>query len=168
MNCEKCKTAKATLFYADDSGRRHALCASCGEKQNRVTEIVNEEKAEHSNIYFYPVPEKENSSPTYAISIPDNVDLNMNCPVCLTTLSEVKESGCVGCPRCYNVFGEILIPSYSHSSGNTEFKMPRSRKMAIEKKKALAEMKEKMKIAISEENFELAATLRDKIKKIEK
>ena len=30
MNCEKCKQRKATLFFADEGGRRHALCAACG------------------------------------------------------------------------------------------------------------------------------------------
>ena len=30
MNCEKCKQRKATLFFSDEGGRRHALCAACG------------------------------------------------------------------------------------------------------------------------------------------
>ena len=46
-------------------------------------------------------------------------------------------------------------------------RMPSSRRAFIDKKKALEALKADIKVAIEKENYELAASLRDKVKKLE-
>ena len=58
MNCEKCKNKKATVFFADDGGSRHALCASCGAIQGKLGQITSNEKSNETNSPFLILKDK--------------------------------------------------------------------------------------------------------------
>ncbi len=89
----------------------------------------------------------------------------------LSVFEEIVKSGKIGCADCYGKFYEMLLPSIQRIHGKTQH----SGKVAnvIDEKEAvkektkeeiIAELKEEMKTAIEEQNFERAAELRDEIK----
>lgn len=74
-----------------------------------------------------------------------SVNYQLSCSKCGTNLVDFLASGQIGCSHCYQVFkGEIK--SFFHL-GNENYALSR-----------------KLKIAVEEENYEFAATLRDRIK----
>lgn len=167
MNCEKCKNKKATLFYADELGGRHALCAACGAMQGKLGTLhPTEEAPETATVYIPDLTLTALLCGEEPMPLAIDSDLpSLICGRCKLTLDELKKGGHVGCPDCYEVFGDLLFPVLPHS--RLDLRMPASRRKAIERRKAIAELREQIDCAIQNENYELAATLRDKIKSIE-
>jgi protein arginine kinase activator len=172
MNCEKCKNKKATVFYADDGGGQHALCAACAEELGRITRHSRATASDAaSSVGFQPscsildTPTKEYGAIAVFSSRRDGADLK--CPFCSTSLSAVERTGRVGCPECYGVFGELLFPGTLSAETATGARMPRRKKTSIDRRRTVASLKMKIKLAIEAENYELAATIRDEIKKLE-
>jgi len=96
-------------------------------------------------------------------------DLNIVCHNCNTTLAEVKKNGMVGCGHCYDYFDDYLAhyfanPTGSKSKGNRSRGPVRSVLSQAEYKKVL---EKKLADAVSAEDYEEAAVLRDKIKALE-
>ena len=171
MNCENCKKARATVFYADESGRQHSLCASCAKILGKLSQydpsdgevkpnprflpnhniLLLKKSAQIGNIYFTKKDDGNNSV----------------CPYCSTSLSKTIETGRVGCPECYTVFSDLILPSSCTAETAHGAKMPSARRESFERLKSIAELKAQIKIAVESENYELAATLRDKIRKLE-
>ncbi len=170
MNCEKCKNKKATVFYADDGGGQHALCASCAEALGKLTSYSKGGAPEsampftpHSSLLSLTFDEGQD----FAVYAPDSDGGERKCPFCSASLSFVKRSGRVGCPECYNVFEELLFPSALTIDSAIGARMPRRRRSAIERRRNISALKLKLKLAVEAENYELAATLRDEVKKLE-
>jgi protein arginine kinase activator len=167
MNCEKCKNKKATVFYGDDGGGRHALCATCAESIGRLSESLQGPQPTKS---FSPA-----SALFRADSSEDSLSLHVGvkdgdgrlCPACATALSHVSSAGKVGCPECYTAFLDALFPPDSLENASSLCRMPRKKRNAIEKKRSIASLKQRIKLAVAAEDYELAATIRDEIKKLE-
>ena len=97
------------------------------------------------------------------------------CDVCGTTLAEFKKTGRLGCADCYKVFESSILPVLKSIHMNVKHtgKHPGERvDFDVEKAEASvnkrAELKKALKMAISTENFEEAARLRDAIALMEK
>lgn len=100
------------------------------------------------------------------------------CEKCGTTLVDFKKTGRLGCAECYKVFEASIGPVLKgiHMNVKHTGKRPGQRvkidtkvnteKVSIENKKAA--LKRELKVAISTENFEEAAKLRDEIALLEK
>ena len=93
-------------------------------------------------------------------------DMNVVCHNCNTTLAEVKKHGTVGCSQCYDYFdsylsGYINNPSENRKQGTRARGPVREVISQAEYKKAL---EKKLEQAVSIEDYEAAAVLRDKIK----
>ena len=71
----------------------------------------------------------------------------------------------MGCAECYNVFYDKLLPSLNRIHGKASYagSKPEGNNSAESR---LEELKKALSMAIEEQNFELAATLRDKINDI--
>ena len=93
---------------------------------------------------------------------------NRSCPMCEVSLSEIMKSGKAGCGKCYETFRDELSPSIAKIHGSAEHigKIPKNMQSRITARKKLEELGAKMKKAVSEQNFEEAAVLRDEINKI--
>lgn len=87
------------------------------------------------------------------------------CPGCQLSFSQFVQSGLLGCAHCYSAFdrrlGDILKGIHSAT-------YHRGRGPGEERMLDIAQLKWKLSGAIEAENFELAAQLRDEIKRIEK
>lgn len=170
MNCEKCKNKKATLFYADEGGGRHALCAVCGATKNKLTTLVSQEpESEEKAQSYLPAPSLTAFLSTEERAVAEvPKDPNAKCPACATTAGRIAESGRMGCPRCYTVFADLFpAPTPDGSTDTTAARMPSRRRKRMEKEAAIKRLREELRAAVEGESFELAAVLRDKIKNLE-
>ena len=98
------------------------------------------------------------------------------CPVCGASLSDISDTGKVGCADCYKTFLNQLMPSIQRMHGNTHHigKIPMGTALQVveqteekeppKEKSEIEQYQEQLQTAIDEQNFELAAELRDKIK----
>ena len=174
MNCEKCKNKKASVFYADDDGGQHALCAACAQSIGRLTrhsapsaqDAVSALFTVTSSLFSLCYESNDNFIlPCYKQDTDAHGDAK--CPFCSSTLSAIRRSGRAGCPDCYTVFSEFLIPTVLTVDTATGARMPRHLRSSIERKRNIASLKQRMRSAVESEDFELAAALRDEIKKLE-
>ena len=169
MNCENCKNKHATVFYADEGGGRHALCQGCAQTLGKIS-AYSPSADSAPQAAFIPRPtlttlEEKRHGQIYS---PDVADAQKRvCPFCATSLDSVRDGGRVGCPECYTVFGDVLFPSSLSPDRAPGARMPASYRASIDRTRSISELKSKIKIAIEAENYELAATLRDKIRTLE-
>ena len=77
-------------------------------------------------------------------------------------------SGEIGCPECYATFGGTLLPASPTPTSAYAARMPSRRRARLDREKNLNELRVKLRRAIDSEDFELAATLRDNIRALEK
>ncbi len=92
------------------------------------------------------------------------------CPTCGMSFEEIAKSGRIGCADCYDKFYELLLPSIRRIHGKTQHNgkiaQQSSESSEPSKEEILDGLNEEMKKAIEEQNFELAAEIRDKIKSL--
>ena len=96
MNCENCKNKQATVFYADESGGRHALCASCARTLGKISQYDPSEGQKSQSTVFIPRVTLTSLSAS-ELSIPTYLCENENrgrsvCPVCSCTLESPAET----------------------------------------------------------------------------
>ena len=168
MICEKCKSKKATLFYADEGGVRHALCASCGESINKIGQLTEKLKT-HKAKYIpektlYSFFERQGVLSPYLRCEPGREAI---CSSCGAELKNMIDRGRMSCSECYECFEKYLFLPYRQEKDEPMARMPSSRRAFIDKRRALEALKADIKIAVEKENYELAASLRDKVKKLE-
>lgn len=97
------------------------------------------------------------------------VMMDVHCPVCGASFDDIVRNGRVGCAECYHTFSEQLAPMIQRIHGEAvhcgktpgaNLPQPRQSSQLVVKRRALQE-------AISTQNFEYAAALRDQIKALE-
>ena len=89
-----------------------------------------------------------------------------SCKRCGTTFIEFKNSGILGCVDCYSVFSKELSNILSQSSSNEVYAGKNYRDMAP-KIASVSMLKKELKQAVKNEEFELAASIRDRIALLE-
>ena len=167
MLCEKCKKNQATVFYEEIiNGNKSScsLCASCAAEMEKGG-------ASSSGYGWFSLPDGLLGGLFGQTVLPQK----KVCPACGADFSYLRQTGKVGCPECYTVFGDQLRDIIRSAHGNVKHvgRSPaRLRNNAKENQSApsedrLTDLRRQMQVAISEENFELAATLRDEIRKLE-
>lgn len=90
-----------------------------------------------------------------------------HCDQCLMTLEKITKIGKMGCSNCYNVFRAELLPSIQKIHGKVYHvgKTP-SLKSTDSPQKVLDVLGQKLERAIKEQEYEVAASIRDRINKI--
>ena len=97
---------------------------------------------------------------------------NLVCPVCKNTLREFKSTGRLGCPNCYEIFREEIsniikriAPFETHKQEAMKINEAKPKKPS--KEEQIKELREQMKLAVSEERYEDAAKIKKQITKLE-
>ena len=90
---------------------------------------------------------------------------SLKCPVCNKSFEEIANDGKMGCAECYAVFYDKLLPSLNRIHGKASYvgSKPQKSGDASHMEKRVDELKNALEMAVSEQNFELAAQLRDEI-----
>ncbi len=149
-NCDKQITVHVTKVIAGKV-LKVGLCASCPHAETL------------SNPGFDLI---EDPSGVALRSLPSNA--GPACPSCGLKPADFKDSGRLGCSRCYETFAEKLEPMLAklHRGRSHTGKRPRRRERSVSAEE-LADLKRRLQELVSREEYELAATLRDEIKALE-
>lgn len=95
---------------------------------------------------------------------------SVKCPVCDSSFSDIAKSGKVGCAHCYKTFNAELLPYLKRLHGSTKHvgKVPNRAPLIVREEKGTVEsLKSELNRLVSEEKYEQAAVIRDKIKEME-
>ena len=156
------------------------LCDNCGKepakvhykeiKDNQVTEFhLCEKCASEKGIQVFS-DEKALSIPNIMTEMVEGVGSDMTkCDGCGLTYRGFRDSGRLGCSGCYEAFKEQIKPLLRRIHGSNVHigKSPRMSQGVFEKRREVEGLKGELRRAISCEDFEKAAELRDRIKEIE-
>lgn len=156
--CSICGAREAVLHYRENiNGREkeYHLCPQCAKEKGMG--------AFHEDLGFF--------SPLMSPFTPRE---ERSCPHCKTTLAAVKKKGVFGCPSCYEAFQPFLDLSPFVGQGYTGGRLTLSQKEKEKKEEEkpslegeIKKMKQELRRAVEEENYEKAALLRDKIRETE-
>ncbi len=96
-------------------------------------------------------------------------DVDITCRGCGLPFATYRESLFLGCADCYDSFGEHLLADLRKFHGSTRHqgKVPKRFQSRITMQRDIRQIRKQMEEAIEQDNFELAAQLRDKIKSLE-
>ncbi len=92
----------------------------------------------------------------------------LKCPKCGFSQTDLKKSGRLGCPECYNTFAsglENLLKSM-HKGTRHVGKVPMAAQQTRDITERIKSLQKRLDKAIQDENFEQAALLRDEIKQL--
>lgn len=155
MLCEKCgKMSATTHIRSVINGKvieKH-LCSHCA-----ASEGYNDVKG--SNL-------SQMLSSMFGDSLTNTSNTQLTrCSCCGSTFSDIAESGKCGCPECYTTFYEQFLPyihKAQHGMKNHIGKSPNA--MLFDKYGSIKELEDLLSRLVSEEKYERAAVIRDKIK----
>ena len=160
--CDKCSAQNANTHVKtiiNGELKEYDLCSECAHKlgyTNIFADMQNDFSSLLGSFFGNVLPARTQAT---------------RCEFCGSTYAEIAKTGHVGCANCYSLFADQLYPSIRRMHGNTEHcgKHSKLAQPVDEEKKEdkLSEMKKELESAIKEQNFELAAELRDKIKEME-
>ena len=174
MLCNECGKNKATVHLTEiinDQITKLNLCESCAKQKGSDVE-------QHFGIadLLSALSDVEAPPPAAAGSpaSPSPVS-KTKCANCGMTYDDFKKVGRLGCSECYTAFKASLSPLLKRIHGSSQHvgKSPnptsvKEYKLATKAQEDLDAAKQDLQKAIKKEEFEEAASLRDKIKFLEK
>ena len=193
MLCERCKIREATIQYTEVvNGNReeHHFCAQCAREMDfgQVSALFEGEFPFGKILSALLGEEGQSDDPAYTQIV---------CPNCGTSYQQFVDESRFGCADCYEVFDLLIRDSIQKLQGSETHKGKRpkySMKMVPEsltkdlpgapvktaepgndgtekesgRAAELNELRVSLRQAIRDEEFELAARLRDRIRELEK
>ena len=171
MTCDLCDE-KASVFLTqivDGQMQKVNLCEQCA-KAKGVTDPTGFALADlllGLGIEENPMTDSSSTSDeTHTPSL--GADLT-TCQTCGFTHAQFKKAGRLGCPKCYEIFGDGLqsLLKAMHKGTRHIGKVPERHQAMLEHHHQLDDLKTQLDQAINQEAFEDAARLRDEILKLE-
>jgi protein arginine kinase activator len=166
MQCQNCKTNTATIHLTEiNNGQRVEahLCEQCAQKEGIAVKNqipLNELLSTLLSVS----PELTNDQ----AAVKDLADAE--CPSCGMTLGRFRKELLLGCPCDYEIFSAALVPIIEKSQGGHVKhcgKVPSKIPSNAKKQMNLATLQKQLEEAVTNENYEAAAKLRDQIGKME-
>jgi protein arginine kinase activator len=155
MKCHHCDSQATVHLTQIINGQMHKmdLCESCAQEKG----VTNPDNLSIGNLLD---DHQTNSDPSVA---------SMTCESCGTTHQDFKKGGRLGCEACYHVFRPVLEPLLDgmHAGINHLGKIPSRSVQQKEVEDTEEVLSKALKTAIEEENYEKAAELRDRLKKLQ-
>jgi protein arginine kinase activator len=158
QNCHKSATLHITEIYGEANFEELHLCEDCAQK------------------YLYePPPAKKPTpaEPEEALSVAPTEEtgelLEQKCEICGMRFVDFRNTGRLGCPHDYRAFQQELTPLLESIHGQTRHcgKTPRRLPQTRQTQQELTRLRKQLARAVSEEAYEEAARLRDRIKELE-
>lgn len=99
-----------------------------------------------------------------------NLGGELHCKNCGLTFSDFKTTGLLGCGECYRYFETGLEPLFKKIHGGSAHtgKVPRRTGGKVRIRKEVQDLRTQLQQAVQREDYEQAASLRDKIRQLEK
>jgi protein arginine kinase activator len=155
-------------------------CQKCQNPATlHITEILGETQYEElhlceqcANKYLYE-PQGKIAAGKAALEAgrdPEDSLFNQHeCPSCGIKFVEFRNTGRLGCPHDHQAFREELLPLLENIHGEVRHcgKVPRRMPQSKEMESELTQLRNRLKQAVTKEDYEEAAKLRDKIKTLE-
>ena len=159
MQCELCHKAPAVVHYTEIVNNKLTkmhLCEKCAAEKGLYVKPGNPGEMVAKMIDDTSISEDEKVG-------------KVKCPRCGLVYSKFKDTGRLGCSECYTAFYYQLKPLLRRVHGSTEHigRVPIRDGEQHAKRREIQKLREDLELAISREEFEQAAELRDKIKALE-
>jgi protein arginine kinase activator len=157
MMCCVCKEKEATVHYtqiAGDKIQKVDLCEACAKSKG-----VNDPMGFSLADLLLGLGASQEIEQSAGGS-------ELKCARCGFTQADFKKAGRLGCPECYQTFSEALggLLKTMHKGTRHVGKVPEALKQGRDLSERVKELQEKLNKAITAEDFEEAAILRDEIK----
>jgi protein arginine kinase activator len=161
MVCDNCheRDAVVNLTTIDNNiVRQLHLCERCAAERGVETSVTT---PKHPLGDFVKAVQEQ--------SVPAGTDAG-RCTFCGQTMRDFRDTGRMGCARCYTTFEpsmrELLRRVHAGPRHiGRQYRAPAD--AVIEQSSVLGELREKLRRAIEQEQFEQAAELRDRIRVLE-
>jgi len=164
MQCENCKKKTATIHLTEivDGQRSEIhLCESCAQEKGLAVKA----QMPLNELLTTLLSAQSESGPVL-----DAESEKLQCPYCGITFKEFLENSVLGCPHDYEVFEQSLLPiiEKSHAGRTTHCgKVPSKASGDTKRQVELLALRKELEKAVRSEEYETAATLRDKIDRLE-
>lgn len=163
MKCEICETREAVIHIQQIIGNKKVelyICEECAKERGITT---GNDKIELSISGLL----------TGLVDIQDvheNKRVQKVCPSCGLTLTEFKDKGKLGCSECYSAFGKEIRSLLHKMYGKTQHfgKFPHQLRTYKTFLIDVEKLKEELKKVVTEEDYEKAAVLRDRISELQR
>jgi protein arginine kinase activator len=156
MKCQRCPkqaTLHITEVLGDDRFEEAHLCEDCAKK------------------YLYEPQQAKKAVAAKGGEGADEPDLlgEKQCEVCGLKFVEFRNLGRLGCPHDYDAFKADLLPLLESVHGDTKHvgKAPRRLPQAHGSQLELSQLRKKLQQFITDEKYEDAARVRDRIRQLE-
>ena len=164
VTCEMCGEEPATihLLRVVDGAVSHThLCAACAESVADEADGLALVLAVPS-VLRHLGKEQGEEEPAPSLRLEGEERF---CAVCGTTLTDLKESGLVGCAKCYQVFGEYLETLLQEGGEPTEHlgKIPHRGPETDTLRHEILRLQRMLRELVACERFEEAAGVRDRL-----
>jgi len=165
MHCQICQKNEATIHLTEiTDGQRSELhlCEHCAQEEGIAVKShlpINELLA---NLLATQPSDDE---------LFGDSKQEVSCPHCGFTLEQFTKEAALGCPYDYEVFEKSLLPliEKAHNGKTTHCgKIPSNTSDDTKKQILLCTLRQQLEAAVQNEDYELAAELRDKIANSEK
>jgi len=163
MMCEECgiRPAKFHLMtITNDERTERNLCPVCTAKyQKQLPGIDFSNLAGILNSILEKRPGKESEPVDEALA-------ELTCEQCGMSYGEFQKTGMLGCAGCYRTFKTPLDALMQRVHGNTQHagRIPGSVRSGVSIRMNIDRLRQRLQNAIAEEDYELAAKLRDSIR----
>ncbi len=176
MICKVCGKNNAEIYYkqtVNGHTEEYALCSECAEKLQssgkiniKMPSLFDDFGFGFANDGVYGLKELLGFSNDTKLN---KIAEKKKCTLCGSTFDELVTNGKVGCSKCYEVFEKELQNSIERIHGRTGYagKIHEKHKTQETAEDKLCELKKELDEAITLQEFEKAAVLRDKIREME-
>ena len=154
MKCEKCPnaaTSHITEIHSEDNVEEVHLCEMCANK------------------YLAGPNQAPSAKPAPAGDLEEAGGTHRECEACGLKFVDFRNTGRLGCPHDYEVFGDELGQLLENIHGETRHtgKVPRRQPQARQARDELMGLRKQLAAAVQKEDYEDAARLRDRIRRLE-
>ena len=161
MVCDNCHERDAVVNLTtieNNAVRQLHLCEQCAAERGVETTVA---APKHPLGEFLQAVQQQ--------SVPASTDAG-KCAFCGLTMKDFRETGRMGCARCYTTFESSMRELVRRVHGGPRhigrtYRAPKEE--VLEKAGILGELRDKLRRAVEQEQFEAAADLRDRIRVLE-
>lgn len=162
MKCQHCHTREAVIHMAQKTpmgeGQMH-LCEVCAKEIFSQGGPQGFEEALVGILSALPAIGQEQLQSLRE----GDKDPEKYCPHCRRSWSEVKRTGHLGCPKCYEVFAEELFPE---ARAPYPGHVPEATGEDIERKRQLGKLHRSLELAVERQDYAEASRIQEAIDEV--